>query len=90
MHAIVLFELGKPSSPTRKPVSNKILVQKLPPSYNEERLQMVFDNEKDQGGGPVRDVCFNGKRNAAIVEFENTRCKSSYFYHVPTEGFKPG
>ena len=50
MKRLILLK-GTPS-PATKPVSKNLLVQKLPPSYDEERLKMIFENEKDQGGGP--------------------------------------
>ena len=51
--------------------SNKILVKNLPAIYDKEHLQMFFEYEKGQGGGPVTKVTLNHEENKAVVEFEN-------------------
>ena len=50
--------------------TNTILVKNLPPSVDEDVLEIFFEStEKKQGGGPVKNVKIVRVKNAAIVEF---------------------
>ena len=49
--------------------TNTILVKNLPPSVDEDVLEIFFESTKKQGGGPVKNVKIIRGKNAAIVEF---------------------
>ena len=48
----------------------KLRVKGLPPGATTELLCSFFENERRQGGGPVRNVYIAQGGNVAIVEFE--------------------
>ena len=53
--------------------SNKILVENLPPSYDEQHLQMFFEYDKGQIGQPVKKLTLNRDSHSALIEFESSR-----------------
>ena len=46
-----------------------ILVQKIPPSVDEEIIELFFESTKKKGGGPVKQVKLVREKNWATVEF---------------------
>ena len=62
---LVFFNSDKQIQPT-----NKILVRNVPEASDEDHIQMFFEYEKKQGGGPVKGVTLNRDKQIAIVEFE--------------------
>ncbi|XP_072026437.1 protein mono-ADP-ribosyltransferase PARP14-like [Amphiura filiformis] len=50
-----------------------ILVQNLTPAISEDAIELYFESERKSGGGIVREVQMNPKRNQAIVFFEDWR-----------------
>ena len=58
---------------TQRQKSTKIYVRNIPEAYDEEHLQMFFEYEKGQGGGPVKTVTFNRGEKSAIIEFEKVK-----------------
>ncbi|XP_053390505.1 interferon-induced very large GTPase 1-like [Mercenaria mercenaria] len=50
-----------------------IKVSGLPDHIDEEILEMVFENEKKQGGGKAKAVTIDGNEHSAIIEFENPK-----------------
>ena len=52
--------------------TKKLLVKNVPTKSDKEHLQMFFEYEKGQGGGPVKQVTLNVDQSA-IVEFEEAR-----------------
>ena len=49
--------------------TNAIIVRNLPPSVDEELLEIFFESTKKQGGGPVKTVKLFSDEKFAIVEF---------------------
>ena len=49
--------------------TNIILVQNIPPSLDEEVLELFFESKKKKGGGPVKHVKLDREKNWAIIEF---------------------
>lgn len=46
-------------------------MKNLPSSSDKEHLQMFFEYEKGQGGGPVKHVTLGKENTYAIIEFES-------------------
>ena len=64
--------MERPKTTTVKmQTSNKILVKNLPANSDKEHLQMFFEYEKGQGGGPVKEVILYPLKHLAIVEFKS-------------------
>ena len=49
--------------------TSTILVQKIPPSLDEEFIEIFFDSTKKKGGGPVKQIKLVREKNWATVEF---------------------
>lgn len=49
--------------------TNIILVQNIPPSLDEEFLELFFESKKKKGGGPVKHIKLDKENHWAIVEF---------------------
>ena len=50
-----------------------ILVQNVVPSITEDAVELYFESERKSGGGIVREIQMDEKKNRAIVFFENWR-----------------
>ena len=46
-----------------------ILVENIPPSLDEEFLELFFESKKKKGGGPVKHVKLDREKHWAVVEF---------------------
>lgn len=49
--------------------TNIILVQNIPPSLDEEFLELFFESKKKKGGGPVKHIKLDKEKHWAVVEF---------------------
>ena len=63
----------KEDNESQNQTPDKIVVKNLPPSIDNQYLDMFFEYTKGQGGGPVKSVTFNRMENFAIVQFEETK-----------------
>lgn len=45
-------------------------MKNIPPSFDEKHIQMFFEYEKGQGGGPVKNVSYDQNKRLVVVEFE--------------------
>ena len=50
--------------------TSTILVSNIPPTVNEEYLELFFESKKKVGGGPVKNIQLNRTKHWAIITFD--------------------
>ena len=52
--------------------SNDVIVIGIPPTVNDEEMEMLFENKGKTGGGDVSGVKLDRASGVAVVTFEDT------------------
>ena len=60
-----------------------IIVGNIPPSVNDEVIEVFFESKKKGAGSPVKNVRLNRTKHWAIVEFEEHEAVSTVMSKVP-------